>query len=128
MSQEILMHENEPVIDICLALALEGNQDAQFRMGLCYLRGNGVAQDQAEALRWFQKAAEQGHADAQYHLGMNLWGLNDHVQAAHWWRMASDQGHAKAQARLALAYQSGDGVERDETKAFHLFRTAAEQN
>ncbi len=29
-----------------------------------------VKQDYAEAFRWFTKAAEQGHADAQYNLGL----------------------------------------------------------
>jgi TPR repeat protein len=29
-----------------------------------------VAQDYIEAVRWFRKAAEQGHMEAQYNLGL----------------------------------------------------------
>ncbi|MBQ9083763.1 MAG: BspA family leucine-rich repeat surface protein [Clostridia bacterium] len=32
---------------------------------MCYWFGNGVAEDKAEAAKWYRKAAEQGHEDAQ---------------------------------------------------------------
>jgi len=35
-------------------------------------QGRDVAQSDAEAARWFRKAAHQGHADAQYNLGIML--------------------------------------------------------
>ena len=38
--------------------------------GSRYELGTGVAQDVAEAVRWYGKAAEQGNADAQYKLGV----------------------------------------------------------
>ena len=34
-----------------------------------YVTGRGVHQDDAEAVKWFQQAAEQGYAEAQYNLG-----------------------------------------------------------
>jgi uncharacterized protein len=34
-----------------------------------YLRGEGVAKDYAQALRWFQKAAAQGHTGSRIKLG-----------------------------------------------------------
>jgi TPR repeat protein len=34
-----------------------------------YEKGQGLAQDYAEALKWYRKAADQGNADAQYGLG-----------------------------------------------------------
>ena len=37
-------------------------------MGVCYEQGEGVTKDQAEALKWFRKAAEQNYAKAQYNL------------------------------------------------------------
>ena len=39
-------------------------------LGHCYRSGNGVTQDLAEAVRWYQKAADQGDADAQFALGV----------------------------------------------------------
>lgn len=43
-----------------------GFAEAQAQLGLCYLMGQGVKQDEEEALRWSLAAAEQGHAWAQY--------------------------------------------------------------
>ena len=38
---------------------------AQFNLGLMYEGGQGVAQDYAEAAKWWRKAAEQDEAAAQ---------------------------------------------------------------
>ena len=38
-------------------------------MGDCYFDGNGVEKDQAEAIKWYTKAAERGYDKAQYSLG-----------------------------------------------------------
>ena len=38
--------------------------------GSCMTKGDGVPEDDAEAVRWYQMAAEQGHAGAQYNLGV----------------------------------------------------------
>ena len=42
--------------------------DAQFNLGAMYVEGSGVSQDDSEAARWFRRAAEQGHVDAQTRL------------------------------------------------------------
>jgi uncharacterized protein len=38
-------------------------------MGLMYAEGQGVPEDDAEAVKWYRKAAEQGLAEAQFNLG-----------------------------------------------------------
>ena len=52
-----------------LPLAEAGNATAQYNLGLLYDKGQGVPQDDQEALRWWRKAAEQGLAKAQAALG-----------------------------------------------------------
>src|SRR5438309_9048594 len=55
-------------------------------------------------MKWYRKAAEQGHADAQFALGAcyaNGRGVGkDEVEAGKWYRKAAEQGHAEAQCRL----------------------------
>ena len=48
-----------------LLLVEQGDVVAQYRIGLMYALGEGVALDFAEAAKWFRKAAEQGYAPAQ---------------------------------------------------------------
>ncbi len=43
---------------------------AQYNLGICYANGQGVTKDEAEAVKWYRKAAEQNHAMAQYNLGV----------------------------------------------------------
>jgi TPR repeat protein len=45
------------------------NPEAQFEMGNIFLRGEGVKASLRQAGRWFQLAAEKGHAGAQATLG-----------------------------------------------------------
>jgi len=46
-------------------LAEQGDVHAQLRLGSMYFTGEGVSENQAEAVKWFRMAAEQGHADAK---------------------------------------------------------------
>jgi hypothetical protein len=80
------------------ARAERGNADAQFALGLMYVSGNVVPNDDAQAAGWFRKAAEQGHAPAQWALGILLdeGGIGvpqDFVQAVEWFRKAAEQGY-----------------------------------
>lgn len=110
--------------------AAAGNAVAQYKLGLMYAHGNGVAADQAQAMVWYRKAAEQGLADAQYNLGMKYsYGegvVADKAQAVAWYRKAAEQGFADAQYNLGVMYAYGDGVTADQAQAIAWYRKAAE--
>lgn len=76
-------------------LAEQGDARAQNSLGLMYYHGQGVPQDDAEAVRLYSLAAEQGYAWAQYHLGLmyaNGEGvLRDYVQAHMWSNLAASR-------------------------------------
>ena len=46
-----------------------GDSNAQYNLARLYLDGNGVEQDVRQAARWFNLAAEKGHAPSQALLG-----------------------------------------------------------
>ena len=50
------------------ALALSGNQEAMFYMGVLCANGIGVDRNRDEAFAWHQKAAERGEWKARYNL------------------------------------------------------------
>jgi hypothetical protein len=58
-----------------------------------------VAQDYAEAARWYRKAAEQGNAVAQGSLGFMYWKgqgvAQDYVQAHLWINLAASRSNPK---------------------------------
>ncbi len=51
-------------------LAEQGYAAAQFNLGAMYDNGQGVPQDDAQAVQWYRLAAEQGMAEAQNNLGV----------------------------------------------------------
>ena len=95
--------ENEEINQL-QPLAIQGDPNAQYKLGANYYSGKGVKQDYAQAALWYRRAAEQGNVDAQYSLGnMYLMGegiSQDDEQAAYWYALAADQGHASAKHNL----------------------------
>lgn len=69
--EPLLPYEGEDIADI-RARAEAGDALAQTRLGTMYATGRGVAQDDAEALRWFRLAADQDSATAQVYLGEHV--------------------------------------------------------
>ncbi len=66
--------------------------------------GRGVEKDDAEAVKWYRKAADQGYALAQYNLGVmyaNGRGVvKDDAEAVKWYRKAAEQGNEDAEKAL----------------------------
>jgi TPR repeat protein len=83
--------------------AQKGNDSAQFELGLCYHNGDGVPQDDKEAIKWFLFAARQGNAQAQFYLGcacVSGEGIQKDIESAYaWFAAAAAQGHQKAAER-----------------------------
>ena len=65
-----------------------------------YDKGQGVPQSDAEALQWYERAAEQGEPRAQYNLGlMHLNGQGvppDLVTAYYWVSLSASHGNQHA--------------------------------
>ena len=94
-----------------------------------YGTGEGVPQDAAEAVRWFRRAAGQGHAEAQfslgfmYHTGEGV--KQDFAEAVRWSRLGAEQGQAFAQYVLGRMYYWGEGVPHNNVEAYMWLNLAA---
>ena len=58
----------------CVEKAGKGDAAAQFNLGLCYAKGEGVEKDDSRAVTWYRKSAEQGYAEAQLNLARCYYG------------------------------------------------------
>ncbi|MGA9764787.1 MAG: restriction endonuclease, partial [Rhodomicrobium sp.] len=85
-----------------------------------------LAQDDAETVRWYRKAAGAGDAGAMYNLGsMYQEGrgvAQDDAEAVRWYRKAADAGDADAMVNLGFRYQEGCGVAQDDAEAVRWYR------
>lgn len=81
-----------------------GDAMGQNNLGVCYLKGYGVYQDQSEAVRWFLKSANQGFGEAQNNLGVcyrDGTGVSaSKMEASKWFHKAAAQGLSGADQAL----------------------------
>jgi TPR repeat protein len=89
-------------------LADAGNVQAQNGIGNFYADGKFVPKDEAEALKWWTKAAEQGFREAQYNVAQaRLRAIrhdDDMVKVNEWLLKAAEQGLLEAQIDLGVSY------------------------
>jgi len=113
-----------------LLAAGEGEVEAQALLGQILLDGQGIAQDQSLALRWFAIAAGRGHLMARNMLGRcheHGWGCGaDASVAAQHYRIGAEAGLDWAMYNLANLLATGRGVTADHRQALALYRRAAE--
>jgi TPR repeat protein len=115
-------------VKLYMPLAKLGNADAQFHLGVLYDEGEGIPENDVEALKWYRMAADQGHEAAQtvlgtiYSVGKGV--TQDFKEAVRWDRLAAEQGSATAQFNLAWLYKIGDGVPKDYVLAHMWFNIA----
>jgi TPR repeat protein len=125
-----------------------GNEEAMYRLGLCFFSGDGVTQDYSQALAWWRKAGEvdlsvdnkvvinPGHEKAQLKLGFCYFQgkgvAQDYAQAIDWFRKAAADdvlrpGSPEAKFFLGICYADGLGVTKDPAQAFSWYRKAADK-
>ena len=116
-------------------LARAGNAAAQLRLAGLYYHGHGVRESDTLAQQWYERAARQGLAEAQFQLGnMHAYGLapapatDDPPRlAAQWYFEAARQGHAEAQYSLGILFLTGSGVTQSNAEARRWIERAAAQ-
>jgi hypothetical protein len=84
--------------------ANQGDAEAQWQLAVRYHDGEGVPQNDTQAMLWFQLAAEQGNVAAQSALGSYYWagrGVPEDLSKAYMWSaIALAGGDPNSKARL----------------------------
>ena len=113
------------------AAAFQGDDQAQFAIGVMYSNGQGVEQDDVKAFEWTETAAFQGNVNAQFNLGImyaNGEGVGQsNAKAFVWLEKAALQSHTDAQIELGFMYAQGKEIEKNNANAFEWFEKAALQ-
>lgn len=111
-------------------LAARDDAVAMQGLGLLADLGRGEPQDEAAALRWYQRAGGLGLAAGAFNAAVMLdagrGGPRDAPEAALWYARAAAAGDHRAQYDLAQLYATGDGLPQNPVMAARWF-TAARQ-
>jgi TPR repeat protein len=108
-------------------LAEKGDPDAEFNLAQAYRLGRGVPTNLAAAKTWFERAAAQGHVDAQTTLGLLLFQNGNQGEGLKWLKQAADQGEPRALLVYGTALVNGDGVTQDPILGYAYVSRAAAQ-
>jgi len=108
-------------------LAEKGDADAEFNLGQAYRLGRGVPTNLSAAKTWFERAAGQGHVDAETTLGLLLFQNGDQPEALKWLKKAADQGEPRALLVYGTALVNGDSVTQDPVLGYAYVSRAAAQ-
>lgn len=107
-----------------------GDAASMVELGEIYHTGEGLPQDQSEAVRWFRRAADTGDSSGMVYLGsMYLFGDGVPVSeaaAANWFLKATAAGNPAGMFDLASMYENGQGVPKDLNKAMQLYQRSAD--
>ena len=86
-------------------LAEQGDAESQYLLAYCFQSGQVVAQNHAEAIGWYTKAALQGHMPSQHNLGflyMTGKGVEQDYEEAYMWALlAASNGNDALVVALA---------------------------
>ena len=108
----------------------KGSTSAMVELGVLYGTGSGVARDEAQARKLFERAAEAGNPRGVSNLaalGGSGGATADPVRARELLAKAAET-NAEAQYQLGLMLSEGTGGPKDDTAARNLFEKAAAQN
>jgi TPR repeat protein len=119
--------DNNRAFEYYTLAAGQGHAAAQYKLGVCYEFGKGVAPNPQRAFEYYTLAANQGHAVAQYSLGACYKfgkGVAPNPQRAfEYYTLAADQGVAIALYSLGVCYERGvpNIIKPDVNKAAELY-------
>lgn len=108
-------------------LAEKGDADAAFNLGQAYRLGRGVPLNIGAAQTWFERAASQGHVDAQTTLGLLLFQNGNRIGGLRWLKAASEKGEPRAMLVYGTALYNGDGTPQDPVLGYAYISRAAAQ-
>ena len=108
--------------------AEQGGRASMRVLGINYLSGEGVEEDESQAMLWIRRAAVLEDKYAQFELGRNLVSGDDSADRAKglaYLNRAADNGHNYAAWRVSLAYRDGVLCEKDPVKSSRYCEIAA---
>ena len=106
----------------------KGSSSAMVELGVLYGTGAGVARDEAQARKLFERAAQAGNPRGVSNLAALGGGASSDPARARELLSKGAESNAEAQYQLGMMLAEGNGGARDDTAARALFEKAAAQN
>lgn len=121
----------EQALRLWRPIAEKDNADAQYNLGILYMKGLGVEKNEKAAFIWYKRASANGNTDAMYNLGtMYNQGrvvIRSTKDAVKWWKKSAELGNASGQFNLGVVYAYGRRVKQNTAEAIKWWKKSAQQ-
>ena len=118
-------HDYVLAFDLYSRLGEEGHVESQLMVAWFLLKGLGVAQDEAGAARWFERAAALGSPQGSFYYARYLTRLGRHQEARAHYGAAAQTGHLPSMFWLGYASARGKGAELNTAEGYRYLTQAA---
>ncbi|EJK59631.1 hypothetical protein THAOC_20114, partial [Thalassiosira oceanica] len=104
-----------------------GMFDSLYNLGNASNFGDGVQQDKAKAVKFYAKAAMQGHVNSRYNLGNHEGRKGNHDRAVRHWLMSAKMGHKDSAGNIKRAFMAGLAMKEQYAEALKGYQDAVEE-
>ena len=95
-------------IDLLRQSADLGFPSAQYQLGVFYCTGAmGLEQNEEEATKYWEKAAEGSHLTSRHNLGIAAHYNDNHIAALRHWRLSASGGYRNSMEGLLICFEDG---------------------
>ena len=107
-----------------------GDASAQYELGECYLKGDGIKKNGKNAIKWLTLAADNGVAKACYDLGyIYYFGIDtkkNPQKSYEWAKKGADLGNDDCRNLFAVCLNTGTGIAQNKDEAQKIFTELAD--
>ena len=123
---------NEQELKALISRAADGEAEAQYRLAMKYIYGDGVEENNDVAAGLLERSARQGHVEATYNLAICHhygYGVREDLKTAFTlYERAAERGYGKAIVMAGRFYLEGTHGEKDHGNAMEYFHKALDSD
>lgn len=111
--------------DLYKEAADNGSSQGQVFVAWMLSRGIGCVRNEAEAARYYERAAALGNADGSFYFGRWLTRAGEHTRAFGFYLHGARNQHLPSMFRVGHSFARGKGIEIDHEQAYQWLTAAA---
>lgn len=99
--------------------------DGMYNYALCLEVGEGIEKNPAEAIKYYEQAANDGHIESMNKAGEYFLQTKEYEKAVAWFKTSADSGNDKGMYHYGRCLEKGHGVKKNTTEAIEYYKKAA---
>jgi len=122
-----LQKDVRKAIELWTEAAELGSLAALCNLGVAYYYGQDVEEDKAKGIRFYEKAAKQGHVESRHNLGCIELDKRNHDRAVRHYLVSAKMGYAFSVESIKKMFMRGAATKEQYAQALKGYQAAVEE-